>query len=68
MRFITRISPETKQLLKRIEKKSNYYQVSRRAKCIQLSYQGYQITELVAIFNVSVNTINNWLKNWEKYN
>jgi transposase len=68
MRFITRLAPETEKLLKRIEQKSKYYQVRQRVKCIQLSYQGYQISSIMKILKVSRNTIYNWLNNWEKYN
>ena len=67
MRFITRLAYETEKLLERIEEKSKYYQVRQRAKCIQLSYQGYQIRQIIEILKVSRNTIYNWLNNWEKY-
>ena len=68
MRFITRLAYETEKLLKRIEQKSKYYQVRQRAKCIQLSYQGFQISKIMKILKVGRNTIYNWLNNWEKYN
>ncbi len=68
MRLITRLAPETQKILKRIEEKSKYYQVRKRAKCIQLSYQGYQISDIMKILEVSRNTIYNWLNNWEIYN
>jgi transposase len=32
---------------------------------IQLSYEGYQISELMKIFKVSRHTIYNWFNNWE---
>ncbi|BAQ65592.1 hypothetical protein [Geminocystis sp. NIES-3709] len=47
MRFVTRLAPETQQLLKTIEQKSKYYQVRHRAKSILLSYQGYKITQIM---------------------
>ncbi|BAQ64243.1 helix-turn-helix domain-containing protein [Geminocystis sp. NIES-3709] len=63
MRFVTRLAPETQQLLKTIEQKSKYYQVRHRAKSILLSYQGYKITQIMLILNISRNTIYNWLNN-----
>lgn len=66
MRFVTRLAPETQQLLNTIEQKSKYYQVRHRAKSILLSYQGYKINHIMLILNVSRNTIYNWLNNWEK--
>jgi len=65
MRFITRLAPETQQLLKTIEQKSKYYQVRHRAKSILLSYQGYKISQIMLLFDVSRNTVYNWLNNWE---
>jgi transposase len=65
MRFITRLAPETQQLLKTIEQKSKYYQVRHRAKSILLSYQGYSIGQIMSIFNISRNTVYNWFNNWE---
>lgn len=65
MRLITRLATETQQLLKTIEQKSKYYQVRHRAKAILLSYQGYTISQIMLIFNVSRNTVYNWFNNWE---
>jgi transposase len=65
MRYIKGLTLETSLLLKRIYKQSKYYQVRQRAHCIQLSYEGYQISELIKIFKVSRNTIYNWFNNWE---
>lgn len=67
MRFISRLGYETQKLLKTIEKRSKYYQVRNRAKCIQLSYEGYEINQIIKILKISRNTIYNWLNNWEKY-
>jgi len=66
MRYIRGLSAETLKLLKRIYQSSQYYQVRQRAHCIQLSYQGYTIKELMKIFQVSRNTIYNWFNNWEE--
>ncbi len=65
MRYIRNLSQETLKLLDKIYKKSKYYQVRQRAHCLILSYQGYQISELMKIFKVSRNTIYNWFNNWE---
>ncbi|MGK7936990.1 MAG: helix-turn-helix domain-containing protein [Xenococcaceae cyanobacterium] len=65
MRYIKGLTKETLKLLKRIYQQSKYYQVRQRAHCIQLSYEGYKISELMKIFKVSRNTIYNWFNNWE---
>ena len=65
MRYIKGLTKDTAKLLKRIYKESKYYQVRQRAHCILLSYQKYKISELMTIFQVSRNTIYNWLNNWE---
>ena len=68
MRYIRGLTLETLKILKRIEKESKYYQVRRRALCVRLSFEGHKIAQLVKIFQVSINTIYNWLNDWEKYN
>ncbi len=65
MRYIKGLTKDTLKLLKRIYKQSKYYQVRQRVHCIQLSYQGYKISELMEIFQVSRNTIYNWFNAWE---
>lgn len=60
MRFVTRLAPEIEKLLKIIEQKSKYNQVRQRAKFIQLSYQGAQISSIIKIVKFSINTIYNW--------
>lgn len=65
MRYIKGLTKDTLKLLKRIYQQSKYYQVRQRAHCIQLSYQGYKISELMSIFKVSRNTIYNWFNAWE---
>jgi transposase len=67
MRYIKGLTKETSKLLGRIYKQSKYYQVRARAHCILLSYQRYKISELMAIFQVSRNTIYNWFNNWSDY-
>ena len=65
MRHIKGLSKETLKILDRIYQQSKYYQVRQRAHCIKLSFQGYQISELIKIFKVSRNTIYNWFNNWD---
>ena len=67
MRYIIQVSQETLKILKRIEKESKYSQVRKRALCIQLSYDGWAIKELIKILKVSRNTIYNWFNDWEDY-
>jgi len=66
MRYIKGLSKETLKLLKRIYKSSKSEQVRERGLAIQLSYQGYKISQLMEIFQVSRNTIYNWFNNWDK--
>lgn len=66
MRYIQGLSQDTIRLLQRINRQSQYYQVRQRSHCILLSEQKYKIAELMKIFQVSRNTIYNWLNNWEK--
>ena len=65
MRYIKGLTKDTLKLLKRIYQQSKYYQVRQRAHCIQLSYQGYKISELMSIFQVSRHTIYNGFNAWE---
>lgn len=67
MRFIRGLSKETIRMLERIYQQSKYHQVRQRAQCIQLSYQGYTIKDLIRIFNVSRLTITNWLDDWDTF-
>lgn len=65
MRHIKGLTKETLKILDRIYQQSKYYQVRQRAHCIKLSFQGYEISELIKIFQVSRNTIYNWFNNWD---
>ncbi len=65
MRYIKGLTQETLKLLERIYPESKYAQVRQRAHCLRLSYEGYQISELMRIFKVSRNTIYHWFNNWE---
>ncbi len=67
MRYIKGLSKETLKLLKRIYKQSKHFQVRQRSHCIQLSYEGYKISQLMKIFKVSRNTIYNWFNDWDKH-
>jgi transposase len=65
MRHIKGLTKETLKMLARIYQQSKHDQVRQRAHCIQLSYQGYTIAELMKVFKVSRNTIYNWFNAWE---
>lgn len=65
MRYVKGLTKDTLKLLDRINKHSKYSQVRQRAHCIQLSYEKYKISQLCRIFEVSRNTIYNWLNSWE---
>ncbi len=65
MRFIEGLSYETQSLLERIYKKSKKNEPRQKAHCILLSYRGFNINQLVNIFNVHLNTIYKWLNDWE---
>ena len=65
MRYIKELSKETLKMLDRIYQYSKHDRVRQRAHCIKLSSKKYQISELMNIFEVSRNTIYNWLNNWE---
>ncbi len=66
MRNIINLNTETRKLLSRFYKQSQKHEVRQRAHCILLSFKGYSIGQLVEIFEVHMNTIYNWLNNWEK--
>lgn len=65
-RFVQELSPETLHLLQRIYQRSTRHQVRQRAHCILLSFDGYPVTELMAIFAVTRKTIYTWLDAWEQ--
>jgi transposase len=65
MRHVKGLTKETLKMLDRIYQQSKHDQVRQRAHCIQLSYQGYTIAELMKVFKVSRNTIYNWFNAWE---
>ncbi len=65
MRFVKQSASETVKLLWRIHKHSRHYRVRRRAHCILLSFQGFMVPLLARMFNVSQQTIYNWLNAWE---
>ena len=67
MRFIHHLSPETRSLLHRIYKESEYHRVRQRAHGILLSYQGINTTVLMAIFSVDRITLYNWFDAWEAH-
>lgn len=67
MRFIKSLSKDTIKMLERIYKHSKSHQVRQRAQCIKLSNDGYKISDLSQIFNVSRLTITNWFDNWDMF-
>ena len=52
-------------MLRRIYRQSSRYQVRQRAHCLLLYQEGYRITHLEDIFQVTRKTIYNWLNSWE---
>ena len=66
MRKINNLCYETQSLLRRFHKFSKKHEVRQRTKCILLSHKGYSINQLVDIFEVHLNTIYNWLDNWNE--
>lgn len=65
MRFIKQISFETQNLLEKFYRYSKKHETRQKAQCILLSNKGITINELVLIYNVHLNTIYNWLNEWE---
>lgn len=53
-------------MLERIYHQSTHHQVRQRAHCILLSFQGFTMAQLTAIFNVTRKTIHNWFIGWEQ--
>jgi transposase len=67
MRFVRGLSKDTIKILERLHKSSRHHQTRQRAQCCLLSYKGYSIDELAAIFQVTKLTITNWLNDWDKF-
>ncbi len=67
MRFVKQLAPETRQLLWRLYKHSTHYRVRQRAHCLLLSFQGLKVPQLARMFNVSQQTIYNWLNAWDAW-
>lgn len=66
-RFIQGLSPETIHLLSRIHRHSHHHQVRQRAHCILLSFEGFNVTELMSIFAVTRKTVYTWLDAWDNH-
>ena len=66
MRFVKDLCWLQIRLLSRIHKESKKHHVRRRAHCILLSYQGYQVNELAKILDREERTIYTWLNQWER--
>ena len=65
MELTRKIHEERKKMLRRIYRQSSRYQVRQRAHCLLLYQEGYRITHLEDIFQVTRKTIYNWLNSWE---
>lgn len=65
MRFVKKLSLETKNQLEELMKESKSHKVRRRAHAILLSAKGYKIEQLANIFDVDRDTISQWLSRWE---
>jgi transposase len=61
------VSPDTRNLLHRLYKESQYHRVRQRAHCILLSSQGIHTTALMTILSVDRITIYNWFDAWEAH-
>ncbi len=64
-RFIEGLSPETRRMLHRIYQHSRHHQVRQRAHCIRLSFDGFSVSQLMSIFEVTRKTIYTWLDAWD---
>ena len=58
------IYPETLKLLRRIYRHSRHHEVRQRAQCLILKHQGYSVSALMTVFQVSRKTLYKWLKAW----
>jgi transposase len=65
MRRICDLNYDTQKMLRKIYKKSKNHQTRERAKCLLLSFEGKNISELMKIFEVTRKTIYNWFTKWE---
>ena len=67
MRFVKDLAPDTVRLLWRMYTYSTHSRVRKRAHCILLSFQGHTVPQLARMFNVSQQTVYNWLNAWETW-
>jgi transposase len=67
MKYIESLSHETVKMLERIYRQSEHHQVRQRAHCILMSFQGFTMTQLMALFMVSRKTVFNWFQAWEQH-
>lgn len=65
-RFIQGLSPDTIHLLHRIYQRSEHHPVRQRAHCILLSFDGFNVAQLMTIFGVTQKTIYTWLDAWDR--
>lgn len=66
MLILRDVNKENRKLLKKISTCSKYKQVRNRAKCIILLSEGWSLSQVTKIFEVSRKTIYNWVSKWEK--
>ncbi len=66
MRYIAKLSTDSKRLLTRLSKHSRFYRVRQRAHCILLSSNGKSVSELIDIFQVERATIYSWFNAFEQ--
>ena len=65
MRFIENLCQPQIKLLHRIHKESKKHHVRQRARCIFLSYQGFEVIDLARIFSREERTIYTWMDQCE---
>ena len=64
-RFIKNLTELDLELLKEGRKNGKSYQFRDRCHCIILSFLGFEIKDLMVLFDVSKNTISTWFNSWE---
>lgn len=65
MRRITALPYDTLKLLNKVYKYSKKHLTRQKSHCILLSNKGYAIKDLSIIFDIHINTVYNWMNEWE---
>ncbi len=68
MKFVKKLSSNSKTILTDLMRSSKNYKVRKRAHCILLSAKKYKIDELASIFEVDRDTVSDWIRRWESTN